>query len=114
LREKRAKRVKIHRHFPAERFCFPLSRSFYDRFALELAYLYGDAQLFHTWPTLCSIYTCMNAKPTTGAPSADQQTEMADPTRSILKCVELRKRKAAETQLIIVRLRAIADGTARR
>jgi len=56
----------------------------------------------------------MNAKPTTGAPSADQQTEMADPTRSILKCVELRKRKAAETQLIIVRLRAIADGTARR
>jgi len=58
--------------------------------------------------------SCMNAKPTSGVPSVDPQTEMADPTRSILKCVELRKRKAAETQLIIVRLRALAGSTAQR
>lgn len=56
----------------------------------------------------------MNAKSMTGTPPADQQTEMADPTRSILKCVELRKRKAAETQLIIVRLRALAGSTTQR
>jgi hypothetical protein len=56
----------------------------------------------------------MNAKPTTAAPPAEQQTELADPTRSILKCVELRKRKAAETQLIIVRLRAQVGSTTHR
>jgi hypothetical protein len=56
----------------------------------------------------------MNAKSTTAVPPAEQQTELADPTRSILKCVELRKRKAAETQLIIVRLRAQVGSTTHR
>ena len=56
----------------------------------------------------------MNAKPTSGTPSVDPQTEMADPTRSILKCVELRKRKAAETQLIIIRLRSQVGSTTQR
>lgn len=56
----------------------------------------------------------MNAKTSTVVALADQQNDMADPTRSILKCVELRKRKAAETQLIIVRLRAQVGSTAQR
>ena len=47
----------------------------------------------------------MNAKPSTSEPTATQPTEMSDPTKYILRCVELRKRKAAETQLLTIRLR---------
>lgn len=48
----------------------------------------------------------MNAKPSTSEPSVTgQPTEMSDPTKYILRCVELRKRKAAETQLLTIRLR---------
>jgi hypothetical protein len=55
----------------------------------------------------------MNAKPTTSTPPADQQTEMSEPTRSIIRCCELRKKKAAETQLIILRLRNQASTAGR-
>ena len=47
----------------------------------------------------------MNAKPTNGNPPADQQPGISDPTKYILRCVELRKKKAAETQLLTIRLR---------
>jgi hypothetical protein len=56
----------------------------------------------------------MNAKPTTHDSSVGQNPEMSVPTKYILRCVELRKRKAAETQLIIVRLRAQAGSLTHR
>jgi hypothetical protein len=53
----------------------------------------------------------MNIKPTIVAASVEPQPEMSEPTRSIVRCCELRKRKAAETQLIILRLRSQAGST---
>jgi len=48
----------------------------------------------------------MNAKPSTSEPSiTGQPAGLSDPTKYILRCVELRKRKAAETQLLTIRLR---------
>jgi hypothetical protein len=56
----------------------------------------------------------MNAKTTTSVPATGENPEMSDSTRYILRCVELRKRKAAETQLIIIRLRTQAGSTTQR
>jgi hypothetical protein len=56
----------------------------------------------------------MNAKPIIYDPATVQNPEMSDPTRYILRCVELRKRKAAETQLIIIRLRSQVGSTTQR
>lgn len=47
----------------------------------------------------------MNAKSSTSEPTASQPAELSDPTKYILRCVELRKRKAAETQILTIRLR---------
>ena len=47
----------------------------------------------------------MNAKPTHSEPAGGQPQEMSTPTKYILRCVELRKKKAAETQLLTIRLR---------
>jgi hypothetical protein len=51
------------------------------------------------------ILHLMNAKSSTSEPTTSQPAEMSDPTKYILRCVELRKRKAAETQLLTIRLR---------
>lgn len=57
----------------------------------------------------------MNAKPNTSdAVSSENPADIAVPTKYILRCVELRKRKAAETQLIIIRLRSQAGSTTHR
>jgi len=53
----------------------------------------------------------MNAKTiATGQVALEPTLEMS-PTKYILRCVEQRKRKAAETQLIIIRLRSQAGVT---
>jgi hypothetical protein len=55
----------------------------------------------------------MNSKPTEN-PAVGQPVEMSDPTRYILRCVELRKRKAAENKLLTTRLRTQAGATTQR